>query len=241
MGVNTENNFKQVLARAFSQHQSFDLVLLTGDLAQEPTEKTYRHICDLLAPYSTTCLALPGNHDDAELLRKAFSQLPFISDKQLLLNGWKIICLDSQRPDSQGGRLPKPELNFLQQALEQDPEKPTLIAVHHHCLPTHCRWLDTMIIENQAQFLALLCQYPQVKLVVSGHIHQVMDKQHQHIQVLGTPASCFQFKAHSEHFSIDTLPPGYRVLMLHDNGQIDSEVFWLAQQDPGLDLTLTGY
>ncbi len=241
MGVNTENNFKQVLEQAFRQHRSFDLILLTGDLAQDPNEQTYQRIGELLAPYPATCLALPGNHDDAGLLRKVFSHPPLISDKALLLDGWKIICLDSQRPDSQGGLLQDQELDFLRQSLQQTPATPTLIAVHHHCLPTRCRWLDTMIIENHSQFLSLLAQYPQVKLVLSGHIHQLMEKQHQNFQVLATPASCFQFKAHSSEFSIDTLPPGYRVLNLHDDGRIDSQVFWLPQQDPGLDLTLTGY
>ncbi len=241
MGVDTENNFKRVLEQAFSNNQTFDLLLLTGDLAQDPSDTTYRRLCELLKPYQTSCLALPGNHDDAGLLRAVFNQQPFISDKNLNLCGWNIICLDSQRPDSQGGLLLDQELDFLQQALEQTPETPALIAVHHHCQPTGCRWLDTMIIENHTQFLSLLGQYPQVKLVLSGHIHQVMETQYQHFQVSGTPASCFQFKANSSEFAIDTLPPGYRILNLHDDGHIDSQVHWLPQQDSGLDLTLAGY
>jgi len=241
MGVNTENNCRQVLEQAFSEHHSFDLVLLTGDLAQAPSENTYRRLCEILKPYATLCLALPGNHDDAELLRRIFHQAPFISNKELTLNDWKIICLDSQRPDSQGGLLLDQELNFLQQSLKQTPDTPTLVAVHHHCLPTNSRWLDTMIIENHRGFLQLLSQYPQVKLVLSGHIHQVMEKQRHHFQILGSPASCFQFKAGSSEFAIDTLPPGYRVLTLDNNGRVDSQVYWLPQQNPWLDLTLTGY
>ncbi len=241
MGVNTENNFRQVLEQAFSQHRSYDLVLLTGDLAQDPSEKTYQRLAGILKPYAATCLALPGNHDDAELLRTVFSQQPLISEKNLTVNGWRIICLDSQRPDSPSGLLLDQELDFLQQSLEQASSMPTMIAVHHHCLPTGCRWLDTMIIENHTRFLSLLGQYPQVKLVLSGHVHQQMEKRYQHIQILATPASCFQFKAESDEFAIDTLPPAYRVLNLDDDGGIDSQVYWLEQQDPGLDLTLTGY
>ncbi len=241
MGVNTENNFRRVLEHAFTQHDDIDLILLTGDLAQDPTEATYQRIYTILSDYATPTLCLPGNHDDALLLRRILNQTPVSSEKIWSTDHWQLICLDSQIPGSQAGRLTPKELDFLQQQLNAAPQRPTLIAIHHHCLPTECAWMDTMIIENNDAFLALLTQHPQVKLVLCGHIHQTMNKRHRDIAILGTPASCFQFKAHSPQFAIDALPPGYRLLNLHADGHFETKVYWLDKQDPGLDFSLTGY
>ena len=42
-----------------------------------------------------------------------------------------------------------------------------------------------------------------------------------------TPATCMQFKPRDPGFEVDDRPPGYRVIDLHDDGGIASEVVWL--------------
>ncbi len=241
MGVNTDESFATVLAQAFSQHKYFDLILLTGDLAQTPTSKSYQRIINRLKSYQTACLCLPGNHDDTQIMSKILNNGGISTDKVCQLENWQIICLNSQIPDSADGALNSSELEFLTQQLKKNSTTPTLIAVHHNCLPTKCSWLDTMMIKNSEEFLQIIQQYSQVKLVSTGHIHQEMNRKYHNIPILGTPASCFQFKRESSEFAIDDKPPGYRVLNLEEDGSFSTQVYWLDKIASGLNPTLQGY
>src|SRR5580700_794316 len=47
-------------------------VLLSGDLADEPSDVAYEQVSELLAPLGVPVHAIPGNHDGRELLRAHF-------------------------------------------------------------------------------------------------------------------------------------------------------------------------
>ena len=240
-GLDTEQFFQQTLAYAHQQHGPFDLILLTGDLAQNPCADSYQRINQHLAGYRTHCLCLPGNHDDFDLMQIHLNSEWVHCERQLILKHWLIACLNSQKPASPDGELSAAELNFLAQTLHAHPDIPTLIAVHHHCIPSGSPWLDTMQIKNSAELLALLQKYPQVKAVTFGHIHQALTAQAHGIAILGTPASCFQFTPHSPAFSIDQAAPGYRVFTLSPDGTLHSACQRLPLDMTALDKNADSY
>ncbi|MCK9608953.1 MAG: 3',5'-cyclic-AMP phosphodiesterase [Methylomonas sp.] len=227
LGIDTEAYFQQTLKHAVDRHGPFDLILLTGDLAQDPCADTYQRIYRHLSRYDTRCLCLPGNHDDFSLMQTQLNTGKISCDKQLVLGNWSILMLNSQRINSHIGVLDDDELDFLEQTLQSHINLPTLIAVHHHCIRSGSPWMDTMQIQNSAAFLALIQKYSQVKAVTCGHVHQAFSKQEAQIALFATPASCFQFTPHSSEFSIDETPPGYRIFQLYDDGQLQSEIFRL--------------
>jgi Icc protein len=137
--------------------------------------------------------------------------------------------------------LSKQELIFLEECLTGKPNHHALIAVHHHCLETKSAWMDTMMIENSLEFLAIINQYPQAKAITTGHIHQAMDITTGSVRVLGTPSTCFQFKPDSKTFSLDTTAPGYRLIELHTDGRIESWITRLSEQLSGLQIETQGY
>ena len=222
-GMDTEVTFQQTLHHAHSQYGPFDLILLTGDLAQHPSSDSYRRICQHLLGYETPCLCLPGNHDDFTLMTQYLNQGTVSCDKVLQLQGWQIIALNSQKPDSPVGELPTNELAFLETTLTSNTKLPTLIAVHHPCIASGSPWLDTMQIQNSNDFLSLIRAFPQVKAVTFGHIHQELSSSLNQIAIFGTPASCFQFTPNSLEFSIDDTQPGYRIFRLFGDGSLQSE------------------
>jgi len=63
--------------------------------------------------------------------------------------------------------------------------------------------MDTMMIENNQELLAISKQYPQTKVITTGHIHQTMDVTTGSVRVLGMPSTCFQFKPESTTLSLD--------------------------------------
>lgn len=223
LGIDTEVCFQQTLEYAFNQHGHFDLILLTGDLAQDPCSDSYQRIHHFLAHYDTRSLCLPGNHDDFNLMTQHFNNQHINCDKQTLLGNWQVLAVNSQKPGKPGGEISVEELEFLDKSLRSQPNLPTLIAVHHHCLATGSKWLDTMQIQNSTEFLSLLESFPQVKAVTCGHVHQEFSKHHKHIALFATPACCFQFTPNSQEFSIDSTSPGYRIFNLFDDGKLTTQ------------------
>lgn len=241
LGIDTESHFQQTLKDAVDRHGPFDLILLTGDLAQDPRADTYQRIGRHLRQYDAPCLCLPGNHDDLGLMQTHLNIGKISCDKQRILGNWLILALNSQKLDSPIGVLDDNELAFLERALQSHPNLPTLIAVHHHCVPSGSPWMDTMQIQNSGAFLATVKKHPQVKAVTCGHVHQAFTKREAHITLFATPASCFQFTPHSSEFSLDDTPPSYRVFQLYEDGNIQSEVFRVALEMSGLDRNALEY
>ncbi|MFI3190659.1 phosphodiesterase [Crenothrix sp. D3] len=241
VGIDTEHYFHAILELAFSAHAQFDLVLVTGDLAQTPCQASYQRILNRLEAYPAEYVCLAGNHDDFELMQTILNTERVSCRKQTVLENWQIICLNSQIVGSAGGRLVNDELLLLEQCLSEYPNHHALIAVHHHCLPTDSEWMDTMTIENHQDFLAVIKRYPQVKVITTGHIHQLMDTTVESVRVLGTPSTCFQFKPKSKQFGMDNTAPGYRTIQLYADGHIESTVVRLSEPLSELQTNSQGY
>jgi 3',5'-cyclic-AMP phosphodiesterase len=241
VGIDTEHYFHVVLDLALSNHPHFDLVLVTGDLAQVPCQASYQRILDRLEAIGTPCVCLPGNHDDFVLMQQILNTDSVSCRRQTVLDNWQFICLNSQIIGSAGGRLEPEELLLLERCLQDYPEHHALIAVHHHCLPTKSVWMDTMTIENYPALFKLIKPYPQVKLILTGHIHQLMDETVGSVRVLGTPSTCFQFKPKSVPFAMENIAPGYRVLQLYQDGRIESDIVRLDKPPSGLQIHTKGY
>ncbi len=224
LGIRTEYYFNLILETAFQTQASYDLILVSGDLAQDPCTASYQRIATALKRYDTPCIFLPGNHDDWPLMQKLFNSGKMSCNKHHLFQHWQMICLNSQKLTDPKGLLELHELDFLTHSLKAQPNKHAMIAVHHHCTPSNSKWLDTMLIENHQAFFDRLRPFPQVKLIVNGHIHQVIETQIQGIDILTVPATCFQFKPNCKNFALDNIAPGYRVINLNPDGQIDSYV-----------------
>ncbi|MCX7074561.1 MAG: 3',5'-cyclic-AMP phosphodiesterase [Methylococcales bacterium] len=241
LGVKTEHYFHAVLADAFTQKSDYDLILLTGDLAQSPCEASYQRILQKIEEYEIPTLCLAGNHDDYPLMQQILNTEHVNCQKQKIVGNWQIIMLNSQIIGSDAGRLEQTELDFLEKCLNQRSDLFTLIAVHHNCLPTNSAWLDTMTIENSQVFLDIVACYPKVRVITNGHIHQEMNKKFGDVSIFGTPSTCFQFALNSADFAMDRTPPGYRTIDLYDDGEVSSIVYRLDTRLNELELQAEGY
>lgn len=226
-GVETEQSFILSLNHIHTIFSEIDLLLVTGDLAQDPCQSSYQRIYQALKQYQTRTICLPGNHDDFSLMQQILADKQVNCDKLIQFKHWQIISLNSKKTGSAGGYLDSSELDYLTDTLDKQPELNTLIAVHHHPIPTHSIWMDTMTIENSHELFSLLKAYPKVKAISCGHIHQEMESIKDNKLILGIPSTCFQFKPFSVDYALDNNKPGYRLLSLHPNGEIESKVYRL--------------
>jgi Icc protein len=161
--------------------------------------------------------------------------------KQVIFKSWQLICLNSQIINSPNGNLAAQELEMLESYLIKYPDLNTIIAVHHHCVKTESAWLDTMMIKNSDTFLSLVTKYPKVKVIINGHVHQEQDNNLSNIRILSTPSTCFQFKPLCKNFSVEPAAPGYRVIQLFKDGQLETKVFRLPAPLSEIEFSNTGY
>jgi 3',5'-cyclic-AMP phosphodiesterase len=241
LGVKTAHYFNAVLELAGRSEMKFDLCLVTGDLAQDPCRASYQYLLDALQKYDIPCICLPGNHDDFEIMQAVLCTDNVKCPKRVVLGNWQVICLNSQIPDSPDGYLSVTELSYLEHSLSAYPGLYTLIAVHHHSLPCGSGWMDTMMIGNAQELFDLTKRHPRAKAIINGHIHQAMDIQTDTVRVMSTPSTCFQFKPHTGHFSLDNTSPGYRWIALYDDGNIQTEVVRIPEPLLGLQTNTHGY
>ena len=216
-GVDTTASLNAVLETALANQQP-DLLLHTGDLAEDPVAATYARFEKLLAQHHAgeRCV-LPGNHDDPAQAPALFSTPAWAS------GAWTLLGLDSRIPGDVNGALAASELERLEAALAAVRTPFVLVAVHHP--PLGVGWsLDSSAIANGAQLLARLGADQRVRGLVFGHVHQNVDIRVGHLRLLGSPSTCVQFRPLTVEFALDDQPPGYRWIELAEDGTIRTRV-----------------
>lgn len=228
----------QAVIQHVTEKQKFDVVVSTGDIAQEGTPSTYQQYFESVDQLNTPHFYIRGNHDGT-------SHFPSQQDKNdfeiILIENWCIILLNSQVDAHIYGDLTQSQLEELNLLLEKYKTYHVLLALHHHTFAVGCAWLDQHILKNADEFLACITPHLNVKAVICGHVHQDSSFTHQHIKFLSSPSTFVQFKPQSDEFRLDTLPPGYRMLYLHPDGYVESEVYYLTENVGNIDHNLSEY
>ena len=241
LGINTQQSLQQVLAQVKQDHPNPDLLLLTGDLAQEADELTYRRLEQTVASIGGRGCWLPGNHDDPKKMQQ-LSDGYFSGTKQLFAGEfWQLILLNTKVPGEVHGFLEQSELDFLEACLKRAPERYSLICMHHHPVNIGSQWMDNINCRNGQQLLDILTQYPNTRAVTWGHIHQDFHCQYQHLQLFSAPSTCIQFLPGSNEFAVDPVAPGYRWIELSSSGTIKTGVSRIEAYQQQVVLESEGY
>lgn len=225
-GLSPLKRFQSVLSDIKKRFEHVDLLLLTGDLGHQGASEVYQWLIEQTQGIAQRMAWIPGNHDDAALMKGAHWP------ECIQLPGWQLLLLDStSEPDGRGsGALAETELAQLEQQL-QTSEQPTMLVLHHNPLPINSGWQDPIMLANADQLWQRLTSYPQIRLMLHGHIHQRFEQQYQGVQVLSVPACAPQFKAQQADFTIEDdaaiAGPAYRWLQLFDDGRYQSDVVFL--------------
>jgi Icc protein len=160
-----------------------DVVLATGDLVDNGTDAEYRLLFEVLGGLDLPLLLVPGNHDDAPLLRMHLhfhghlradeaGHLGTVVDSHDV----RIVLVDTTDPTRHDGVFPDARAEWLERALTAAPERPTFVAMHHPAFRTGIWWMDaiTMADDDRARFEAVIRRHPQVRHVAAGHVHRAV-------------------------------------------------------------------
>ncbi|MEY8712174.1 3',5'-cyclic-AMP phosphodiesterase [Mangrovibacter phragmitis] len=242
LGVNTWSSYRAVLAAIHKEARPFDLIVATGDLAQDQSNEAYQHFAEGVSSLAVPCVWLPGNHDFQPAMFSSLKESGISSSKQVLAGkSWQVLLLDSQVFGVPHGELSEYQLEWLEKKLAENPDRQTLLLLHHHPLPAGCSWLDQHSLRNAQALDDVLQRYTGVKHLLCGHIHQEMDVDWNGRRMMATPSTCVQFKPHCANFTLDTVAPGWRWITLHPDGSLTTEVCRLSGSAFSPDTDSEGY
>jgi len=202
-----------------------DAVLMSGDLADNALDDEYRIVLDLLGQLGAPFYVLPGNHDDRDALRRNFdlpgamgTPVQYAAD----LGPLRLVVLDSTRPGEVPGDLDADRLSWLDAELAREPDRVTMLALHHPPVSTGIAAWDEMGLAGAARTALgdVLSRHPQVRRIVAGHIHRTMTAELAGRAVLTVPSTYVQTRLsfESEEVEFAAEPPGFAVHALTDEG-----------------------
>ena len=154
-----------------------DAVLITGDLTNDGDAAVWADLMAMLGRLAAPLYPLPGNHDDRELMRAAFAHLELFPAQgplccDVALGPVRLIGLDSLIPGDPAGRLGPEQLAWLAARLGEQPQTPTLVALHHPPFRTGIDHMDAMMLEDGDALAAVIGRHRQVERVLCGHVHR---------------------------------------------------------------------
>jgi 3',5'-cyclic-AMP phosphodiesterase len=209
-------------------HPEPDIVVVTGDLADHAADGEYEQAREILERLRLPTYVLPGNHDDRGALRRHFG-LPGEADDvvQYTVNAGplRLIALDSILPREDSGELDAARLAWLDAALAQAPDTPTLLALHHPPLLTGVPVWDELALApaDQSALRDVVSRHRQITRLIAGHVHRMMTTTLADACVITAPSTYVQaaldFRLRKIELTDD--PPGF-VLHVMRGGQLVS-------------------
>jgi Icc protein len=212
-GVDTWDSLDRVLG-AVHAHEP-DLVIATGDLADDPREPTYRQLHERLGR-GPRVHVLPGNHDRCELVRSIFSSETGRFAETV--GTWRLLGLDTSTPRRVHGLIGSKQLEWLAAELA-DGDRPVLLFMHHPPLRIGCWWLDKDLIRDVDALERVIGGSHRVRAIFTGHVHQEFLGRFAGVPVHTTPSTAYQFLPRTwVPARLDALTPGYRLIELDGDG-----------------------
>lgn len=168
------------LARCIKELNRFtprpDLVVISGDLVDSPSNEAYDHFTRLLTTLELPFAAIPGNHDDRDLMRAALPQ-PYASPRGALhsvreVGGVDVVLIDSVTPGENYGTLDADGLAWLETALSTSTTRPALLFLHHPPFAAGIAHMDVQNLRNAGDLAAILRRHRRARLIAAGHVHR---------------------------------------------------------------------
>jgi 3',5'-cyclic AMP phosphodiesterase CpdA len=190
----------QQVRRAFAQAKDYraDVIVLTGDLANDERADEYAVLAEAIADPPAPLYLMPGNHDDRGLIRNAFPDhgyLPRDGALSYVINDFpvRIIAVDDIVPGQTHGLVRADGADWLDEKLHEAKAKPTIVALHHPPFLTHDLLFDKIGLLDAGLFASVIARHRQVARIICGHHHRTALGQCAHAPVIVAPSSSWTY------------------------------------------------
>lgn len=203
--VDTEAALSRSLGQ-FSGIAELDLLVLSGDLSDDGSPRSYDKLRSIVEPWAAQRRArviyAMGNHDLRTSFRKVLGDghgataSPGAADPGSTLAGpvdgvstvgpWRIVTIDSSVPGAGYGELDDGQLNRLAEVLATPAEAGTVLVIHHPPAPAFTALLQALELYNPEDLLEVV-RGSDVRVILSGHYHHPLRQTFAGIPVIVTP------------------------------------------------------
>lgn len=205
--VDTADHLRRTLGHVSSSE--FDLVVCSGDVSEDGTERSYELARGLLEPWAAErgarVVFAMGNHDRREGFRSVLGEGQLgVSVSPLTpgddparpiasaatVDGWRTIVLDTSVPGSGYGALGPARLEALATVLETPADQGTVLIMHHPPVAAQTELLGALDLDaTDVSALWEVLRGTDVRAVLSGHYHLPIIEFVQGIPVVVAPGS----------------------------------------------------
>jgi 3',5'-cyclic AMP phosphodiesterase CpdA len=161
-----------------------DAVIFTGDTVQHGQPEEYARLRELLAPLHVPLYLIPGNRDDNEAMRAAFNDKTYLPESGDFLHYTvedypiRLVALDSTLSGERKGRFCPERQAWLDQVLSDQPNRPTLLFIHHPPFDVGDHYIDGYRQPEEAGALAdIVSRHTQIVGMLCGHVHWPIERQ----------------------------------------------------------------
>ncbi|MDD1793339.1 phosphodiesterase [Enterovibrio makurazakiensis] len=202
-----------------------DAIIATGDITDHGDVESYELFKTQISRLNIPYLVIPGNHDSREAMLTSFPELSASSTNGEInwvrsFSAFDVIGLDTVIPHQGAGALSPSTLQFLAQALAENPDKPALIAMHHPPFESGICFMDNIGLNGADEMETLLKLTTREVRVICGHLHNSIVCSMGNATVLSSPAVASSFMTdHRPNAPVGfTQKPGGYMLHEWNNG-----------------------
>lgn len=179
-----------------SQMGRIDALLVSGDLSDDGSAKSYARFKTLIAPLGLPSYVIPGNHDARDPMRTAFADvLPNVGPLNWArqIGDIHLIGIDTLVEGQGGGTLAPESLSFLQDAFSKAGKAPVLLALHHPPFSCGIGFMDEIGLTNRQALRDVLTTHAGPLRIVCGHIHNMIVSDVAGHIAISAPSPCSTF------------------------------------------------
>ncbi len=175
--VDADARLQQLLDRIEAARITPSALVFTGDLVDAGEPAAYRKLRAMVEPFAARLgcevIWVTGNHDDRvamrqHLLGESPSGGPL--DRVFLVNGLRIVALDTSVPGHHHGEVTDAQLAWLARVLDVPAPFGTILTMHHPPLPAVADLAVTVELVEQHR-LADVLEGTDVRAILAGHMH----------------------------------------------------------------------
>ena len=200
--VESEANLRQLFDEVEASGGRPEAIVITGDLADKGEPLAYDRLRAVIEPAAARLGAqvvwVMGNHDDRGAFRAGLlgqshlnaDQLVSPIDRVTIVNGLRIIALDSTVPGHHYGEISDAQLDWLAEELSTPAPHGTILALHHPPVPSVLDLAVLVELRDQSG-LAEVLEGTDVRSIIAGHLHYSSTATFAGIPVSVASATCY--------------------------------------------------
>ena len=231
--VPVEQRLADLMARLEAGPIRPNAVVFTGDLADLGEPDAYRRLRAIIEPsvdrLGAELVWVMGNHDErAQYSSLLFDEEPSDApqDRVHMVDGVRIISLDTTVPGYHHGEISPEQLEWLAGVLAEPAPHGSVLAVHHPPVPTPLEVMAVLELHDQPALAAVL-EGSDVRIILGGHLHYSTHSTFAGIPVSVAAATCYTLDLGAEAGRLLSGVDGgqsFDVVHLYDNQVVTSTI-----------------